>query len=343
MKKLLSWVIVLCILLFFMMNFSACQSLKISNLKANDHFKKGNGFYTKEQYKKAVDEYEKALEYNPDLKIAFFYLGTACSRSYKAGIEPPERNEEYNTKIQQNDQLKVQIEEHNAFINDFINSNPEFAGKLKENRELRKKIQETEKEMSFIRGYEGYLELRSDNEEYNRRIKVNDEYVKRLKEEMDATKKGAEGEETIAEEEFKTEDEQTPSTEIEELLKEKEDLKGKVKDNEVAIENFEKNEEFQRLSTVKKNYFNMIKQNEEFLKSFDGYGEYKNKVETRDNYIKITSTNENYINRVAENETFRKKAIEYLIKAREVQPNDERVVLALSEIYDKMGDFEEAE
>lgn len=342
MKKLLSWVMVICILLFFMMSFSACQSLKISNLKANDHFKKGNGFYTKEQYKKAVEEYEKALEYNPDLKIAYFYLGTACSRSYKAGIAPPEQNEEYNEKFQQNEQLKSQIEEHNAFIKDFIDSNPEFAIKLKENQELREKIKETEKQMSFVRGYEGYIELLSDNDEYHRRVKVNDEYVKRLREEMAATEKGAEEEKSISEEEF-PEDDVTPSDEIENLLKEKEDLISKIEDNKVAIANFEKNEEFQELARIKQNYLDMIKQNGDFLKSFEGYDEYRSKVETRDNYIKITKTNENYIDRVVENETFRKKAIKYLEKAREAQPDNERVVLALSEMFDKMGDFEEAE
>jgi tetratricopeptide (TPR) repeat protein len=40
---------------------------------------------------------------------------------------------------------------------------------------------------------------------------------------------------------------------------------------------------------------------------------------------------------------FRDKAVDYLLKAKEAQPDDERIDLALSEIYDKMGNFEEAE
>ena len=342
MKKLLSWLVILSFLLLSVLAFSGCQSLKISNLRANDHFKKGNGFYKKEQFKKAVEEYEAALEFNPDLKIAYFFLGTACSRSYKAGIAPPEQNEEYNKKTEQNQQLREQIAANTQFLNDFISSNSEFANKLNENEEIRGKIKEIEKEMSFIRGYDGYLEIRSDNEEYNRRIKVNDEYVRRLEEDIAAKTEESKSEEK-EEDIFTAEETSNEQEEIERLKKEKEDMLKKIEDNERAIAQFEKQEEFQRLNKIKQDYVDMIRVNQEFFETVEGYGEYKTKVEENQNYSKTISSNEGYVKRVADNEEYRKKAVKYLLKAKEYQPDDERINLALSEIYDQMGNFDEAE
>jgi Tfp pilus assembly protein PilF len=341
MKKLLAWLVILGVMLLFVLNFPGCQSLKISNLKANDHFKKGNTFYTKEQFKNAIVEYEKALEYNPDLKIAFFYVGTACSRSYKAGINPPEQNEEYSKKIEQNQQLKVQIEENNNYITESVNSNQEFANKLIENKDLREKIKETEKEMTYVLGYEGYVEILSDNEEFTRRIRVNDEYVRRLKEDMEAKEKA--DEEAEEKKDIFTAEESNEEEEIIRLESDKEDLLKKMEENNMVIESFEKNEDFQKLKKVKQGYEDLINQNMAYFETVEGYTEYKEKVEENRNYTKTISTNENYIKRVTDNEEFRNKAIDYLLRAKEAQPDDERVDLALSEIYDKMGDFEEAE
>ncbi|MCK4835258.1 MAG: tetratricopeptide repeat protein [Candidatus Aminicenantes bacterium] len=343
MKKLLSWLVILCFSLLWVMSFSGCQSLKISNLKANDHFKKGNGFYTKEQFKNAVEEYEIALEFNPDLKIAYFYVGTACSRSYKAGINPPEQNEGYNKKIEQNQQLKAQIEENNQLINDFIASNTEFTTKLNENKEIREKIKETEKEMSFIRGYEGYLEMLSDKEEFARRIRVNDEYVLRLEQDLAAKAIESESAEKKEEDIFKEEEDSSEQEEIKRLKEDKEKMLKEIEEKGKAIALFEKQEDFQKLNKVKQEHLGMISTNEEFFKTIEGYDEYEKKVGENQDHTKIIKSNETYMKRVEDNEEFRKKAIEYLLKAKEFQPDDERITLALSEIYDKMGNFEEAE
>lgn len=97
MKKILFTLFVLIFIFVFAMNFSGCSKLKISNLSANKHLKEGNKLYVQEKFKKASDEYEKALELNPDLKVAYLYLGTCYTSLYKPGKDT-DRNKEYGEK-----------------------------------------------------------------------------------------------------------------------------------------------------------------------------------------------------------------------------------------------------
>ena len=94
MKKYASSILVLLIVVAFMVGFVGCEKLKISNLQANYHLKKANRLYADESYKNATEEYEKALEYNPDLKSAYLYLGTSYSSLYRP-MKTDERNKEY--------------------------------------------------------------------------------------------------------------------------------------------------------------------------------------------------------------------------------------------------------
>ncbi|MEN8152396.1 MAG: tetratricopeptide repeat protein [Acidobacteriota bacterium] len=94
MKKLLLSFLVLTLAVFFLLNLTGCQKLKVSNLSANKHLKEGNKLYTQEKFRKASEEYEKALEKNPDLKVAYLYLGTCYSSLYKPGKDT-ERNKAY--------------------------------------------------------------------------------------------------------------------------------------------------------------------------------------------------------------------------------------------------------
>lgn len=82
MKKILLILLVLTLSAFFITSFSGCEKLKIDNLKANNHLKKANRFYTEEKYKKATNEYHEALKLNPDLKVAYFYLGSSYALLY---------------------------------------------------------------------------------------------------------------------------------------------------------------------------------------------------------------------------------------------------------------------
>ena len=342
MKKLLATLLVLSVALLFIWNFSACGKLKPSNLKANNHFKKGNNYYTKEQYKNAVEEYEMALEANPDLKIAYFYLGTASSASYKPGILPPEQNEDYKQKIRENEELKMKISANDEYIKGFREANPDFAARLQENKDLDKNIGQIENEMGRIPGYDDYRTKISENDELKRRIAAGEDFIKKLREDIAAREAAAEEGKNAS---FETEGEVLTNAqgEIARIDREKERLLQDIEINQRGIVEFEKNEEFITLSRSKQEYKDKIKQNKEFFTSFDGYAEYRKKVEENDQYSKILRGNENYIQRVEENEAYRKKAVDYLQKARDFDPDNEKIVLALSELYDKMGNFEEAE
>ena len=97
MKKYVSSVLVVFIALVFMANFTGCSKLSPSNLKANYQLKKANGYYVEEKYKKAIDAYEEALKYNPELKQIYIYLGTSYSSAYRPG-KTDERNKMFGEK-----------------------------------------------------------------------------------------------------------------------------------------------------------------------------------------------------------------------------------------------------
>ncbi len=68
----------------------SCKKLNINQLKANHHFSKANNHFTESQYRLAIVEYEKALEFNPELTMAYRFLGESYKNQYKAGDESPE-------------------------------------------------------------------------------------------------------------------------------------------------------------------------------------------------------------------------------------------------------------
>lgn len=80
-----------------MVGFTACEKLKITNLKANHFLRQGNGFYQEEKFKKAVTAYEQALELNPELTHIFFHLATSYASLYKP-MKESETNKEYGEK-----------------------------------------------------------------------------------------------------------------------------------------------------------------------------------------------------------------------------------------------------
>jgi tetratricopeptide (TPR) repeat protein len=63
------------------MSTSACGY--ISMLKAQMAFKDANQAYQTQDYKKAIEKYKEALEYKPDLAMAYFYLGNSYDNLYK--------------------------------------------------------------------------------------------------------------------------------------------------------------------------------------------------------------------------------------------------------------------
>jgi tetratricopeptide (TPR) repeat protein len=115
MKKFCSVLLILFVSTLIIASFTACDKLKITNLKANKHFKSGNKFYTEEKYKKAITEYEAALQLNPNLKAAFYYLGSSYIMVYKPG-DDSEKNKEFGIKATENLQKALELDPENKNI-----------------------------------------------------------------------------------------------------------------------------------------------------------------------------------------------------------------------------------
>lgn len=72
---------------------TSCEKLDINRLQANHHFSKANASFSDNKYRLAIEEYEKALSYNPGLTEAYRFLGESYKNQYKAGDESPQNLE----------------------------------------------------------------------------------------------------------------------------------------------------------------------------------------------------------------------------------------------------------
>lgn len=71
----------------------SCKKLNVNQLRANHHFSKANNHFTESQYRQAIEEYERALQFNPELTLAYRFLGESYKNQYRAGEESPENLE----------------------------------------------------------------------------------------------------------------------------------------------------------------------------------------------------------------------------------------------------------
>lgn len=115
MKKLCSLLLIVFLTALIVTSFTACDKLKITNLKANKHFKTANKFYSEEKFKRAIAEYEAALQLNPKLKAAFYYLGSSYIMVYKPG-DDSEKNKEYGVKATEYLQKALEMDPENKDI-----------------------------------------------------------------------------------------------------------------------------------------------------------------------------------------------------------------------------------
>ena len=74
-------------------------ALGCAKIKARADLKKGNSYYTQEQYSKAMDYYQKGLELDPDATFAWRSLGLSAIALYRPGDESPKNLEYANTAI----------------------------------------------------------------------------------------------------------------------------------------------------------------------------------------------------------------------------------------------------
>jgi tetratricopeptide (TPR) repeat protein len=57
-------------------------------------FKDGNKEYTSENFKRAIEHYERAVELDPNLSEAWFYLGSSYQAMYRPGKDTPENKQQ---------------------------------------------------------------------------------------------------------------------------------------------------------------------------------------------------------------------------------------------------------
>ncbi|HHF51597.1 MAG: tetratricopeptide repeat protein [Candidatus Aminicenantes bacterium] len=70
-----------------------CEKLKVNKLQANHYFIKANQAFSEQKYRDAIENYEKALELNPNLVQAHRFLGESYKAVFSPGVET-ERNME---------------------------------------------------------------------------------------------------------------------------------------------------------------------------------------------------------------------------------------------------------
>ena len=64
------------------LSVTACG--KFGELKAKKNFKDANALYQQGEYRKAATEYETAIQQDPNLTVAYFYLGNSYDNLYKS-------------------------------------------------------------------------------------------------------------------------------------------------------------------------------------------------------------------------------------------------------------------
>jgi len=114
--------------------FSSCEKLKVSKLKANHHFAQANHFFTENQYRNAIQAYEAALSYNPDLVEAYRFLGESYKNMFKPGDNSPVNMEKASKALEALNKA-LEIEPNNK---DIIYSLGDMLDKLRDFEEAEK-------------------------------------------------------------------------------------------------------------------------------------------------------------------------------------------------------------
>jgi tetratricopeptide (TPR) repeat protein len=83
---------------------------QFGNLKAKKHFKDANGYYAQADYRAAAAEYEQAVQSDPNLVKAYFYLGNSYDNMYKPARKGESENDSYLQKAVQNYEIASQRE-----------------------------------------------------------------------------------------------------------------------------------------------------------------------------------------------------------------------------------------
>ncbi len=84
---------------------------QVGGLKAKMAFKDANALYQQQDYRKAAEKYEEALQADPSLTAAYFFLGNSYDNLYKPARKGEEANDALLTKAIENYQKAAEMEQ----------------------------------------------------------------------------------------------------------------------------------------------------------------------------------------------------------------------------------------
>ena len=349
MKKNPTLILILLAVTSLLIFFSACEKLKVSNLKAHSYLNDANRLFGEEKYKKAIEEYRKALELK-DIKTAYLYIGIACTRSYKPVMLPPEKNDEYKVKLAENEKHQEVIKGNDEVMKEIEENNTELKRLITENKNYEQEINKNESEYRNIAGYGDYSRKLEENKEHKRTIRINNKYITKASQKEEEPEKTSEKKEktgiaAIEAEEAAKRKKEEQQKEIEERIRENEKLLKTVNANETDINAFMEKEEYVNISQKIEELKNKITENEEKLKQITDYEDYSVRVEENQKLMREVNRNNLFINKVKKNEEYRRNAIDYLEKAREINTDRMEIIYALADLYNKMSEegYDQAE
>jgi len=93
---------------------AGCGKYSIGNLRALKAFQDANQKYQKGEFKAAAEDYQRVVEYNPDMGYAYFFLGNSYDNLYKPAKKGEAENDSYLPKAVENYQKAIDKLEGNT-------------------------------------------------------------------------------------------------------------------------------------------------------------------------------------------------------------------------------------
>ena len=88
---------------------TACGKYSIGNLRSLMAFKEANQLYQRGDFKRAIPVYEKAIAFNPDMGVVYFFLGNSYDNLYKPSLKGEAENDANLTKAVQYYQKATEV------------------------------------------------------------------------------------------------------------------------------------------------------------------------------------------------------------------------------------------
>jgi tetratricopeptide (TPR) repeat protein len=88
---------------------TACGKYSIGNLRSLMAFKEANQLYQRGDFKRAIPVYEKAIGFNPDMGVVYFFIGNSYDNLYKASLKGEPENDANLTKAVQYYQKATEV------------------------------------------------------------------------------------------------------------------------------------------------------------------------------------------------------------------------------------------